>query len=85
LLKWQSQPARRSRSWELTLKNQRIASAFRIKKTPSLKTDLEDGEWWEVVWADAVNQASTETGLVDFPETCPWTMDEILDQAFFPE
>lgn len=85
LLKWQLQPARRGVSWELTLRNQRIGTERRLTKTPSLKSDLGDDSWWQAVWADAVDQASKATGLIDFPASCPWTIEQILDQTFFPD
>ena len=87
LLKWQYQPARRGASWEKTIKVQRTQVNRRIQKTPSFKHTLQDTEWWEDTWGDAITQASKETGieLTVFPESCPWTSEQILDQDFFPE
>jgi len=87
LLKWQYQPARRGASWEKTIKVQRTQVNRRIQKTPSFKHTLQDTEWWEDTWGDAITQASKETGieLTVFPESCPWTSEQILDQEFFPE
>ncbi len=87
LLKWQYQPARRGASWEKTIKVQRTQVNRRIQKTPSFKNTLQDTEWWEDTWGDAITQASKETGieLTVFPESCPWTSEQILDQDFFPE
>jgi Domain of unknown function DUF29 len=84
LLKWQFQPARRGASWEVTIKAQRRAVELRIKRTPSLKADLDDPEWWDLVWGDAVQQATKETGIESLPETCRWTRDQIMDGAFLP-
>jgi hypothetical protein len=38
-------------------------------------------------YAQACQLASAETGLprATFPESCPWTLAEILDDDFFPE
>ena len=83
LLKWHYQPERRGRSWELTLKEQRKQIARRLKKTPSLKADLNDPEWFEGVYGDAIVQALRETGLDCFPEVCPWTFEQIIDPEFF--
>ncbi len=85
LLKWTFQPARRGSSWETTIRNQRKAVAVRLRKTPSLQADLADAEWWDVVWGDAVYQAEKETGLKDLPATCPWSPEQIMDAAFFPQ
>ena len=86
LLKWQYQPARRGASWEKTIKVQRTQVNRRIQKTPSFKHTLQDTEWWEDTWGDAITQASKETGieLTVFPESCPWAAEQILDQEFFP-
>ena len=72
-------------SWQLTIRNQRKAVLRRLEDTPSLKGKLVDNRWLEAVWSDAVIQAATETGLSDFSEECPWTLDEILESSCFFE
>ena len=84
LLKWRYQPERQSNSWRRTIKEQRNAIRIGIKKTPSLRSDLSDTDWWSGVWSDAVAKAAEDTGVEEFPESCPWTIDAILDQAWFP-
>ena len=84
LLKWHFQPERQSRSWQLTIRNQRKAIHLHLKQTPSLKTRLNDTEWIEIVWGDAVYQASKETGFDDFPELCLWQIKDILSDSWLP-
>lgn len=84
LLKWQFQPERRGRSWQLTIRNQRKAIQLHLKQVPSLKSKLNDVEWMEIVWGDAVYQASIETGLDNFPEACPWSINDILIDGWMP-
>lgn len=84
LLKWHYQPERRGASWRNTITAQRHAIAVRLRRTPSLKATLRDAGWWEQVWADAVADATTETGLSGFPKTCPWTPDQIQDPGWLP-
>ncbi len=84
LLKWQHQPGRRGSSWTRTLKEQRKAIAAAIRQTPSLKASLSDPDWLAGVWADAVTKAVDETGLDNFPEDCPWSMEQVLTEEFFP-
>ncbi|HQV22933.1 MAG TPA: DUF29 domain-containing protein, partial [Agitococcus sp.] len=86
LLKWQYQPARRGSSWERTIKVQRTQVIRCLKKTPSLKSSLQDQDWLDSTWDDAITQATNETGieLTVFPESCPWASEQILDQDFFP-
>jgi hypothetical protein len=83
LLKWRHQPERRGNSWRNTIRAQRKGIARRLAKTPSLKADLADPEWWEAAWDDAVAQAGQETGL-EFPEACPWRPEQILSADFYP-
>jgi hypothetical protein len=85
LLKWQHQPERQGPSWQLTIAEQRRAIQRRIKRTPSLKPMLNDPDWQEGAWGDARGHAAQETGLSDFPEVCPWSMDQVLSAEFFPE
>lgn len=84
LLKWQFQPERQGRSWELTIRNQRKAIQLHLKQVPSLKSKLADVEWWEIIWGDAVYQASKETELDTFPETRLWSIDNILSDSWLP-
>jgi hypothetical protein len=84
LLKWHYQPERQSNSWRRTIKEQRNAITICIKKTPSLKSELHDTDWWSGVWSDAVAKASEETGLDIFPESCPWTIEALLDPLWLP-
>ena len=84
LMKWQYQPARRTRSWQRTINVQRDGLARRLEKTPSLKASVRDPEWLAEAWNDALASAIEETGLDAFPDNCPWTADRILDAAFWP-
>jgi hypothetical protein len=87
LLKWQCQPERRGSSWQATLRIQRTAIARRLKKTPSLKPMLMDNEWISDMWGDACQQAAEEMqiGVAILPESCSWTMEQALDEVFFPD
>lgn len=86
LLKWQYQPARQGTSWQLTIKTQRGRVKQRLRKTPSLKNCLKDADWWADAWADARDAAEKETSIAfdKFPETCPWTIEQILADDWFP-
>ncbi|MFN5514122.1 MAG: DUF29 domain-containing protein [Cyanobacteriota bacterium] len=87
LLKWQYQPARQGSSWQATIRTQRERLKHRLKKTPSLKTCLDDPEWWSDVWADARDLATKETAIPydQFPEHCPWSADHVLSETWFPK
>jgi len=85
LLKWQYQPGRRSTSWLRTIGNQRRRIGRLVQKTPSLKPLLADAEWLDEVWEDAVEIASRETGLDEFPQQSPWQLSEVFESDFLPE
>jgi hypothetical protein len=85
LIKWQYQPDRRGKSWQLTIHNQRRGIERRLKRTPSLKASLRDPEWWTDAWEDAFAQALSETGRTDLPQNRPWPTAQILDPDWLPD
>lgn len=85
LLKWRCQPERRGNSWRLTIEEQRRRIARRLNKSPSLKHDSDEA--LAEAYADAVLKAAKETGIdrQAFPDRCPFTLEQILDAAFWPD
>ena len=79
LLKWRLQPARRSRSWELTIREQRKESERVLRQNPSLQSELEAvlAEAYET----AALRAERETRLAAsvFPTAIPFTLREVLE------
>ncbi len=84
LLKWQYQASRRGASWEVAIRTQRRGILRRLDETPSLRAKLNQPAWWSGVWDDGVAQAAQETGLADFPETCPWSAEQVLALSWYP-
>ena len=86
LLKWQLQPSLRGASWERTFREQRKRVVRRLKKTPSLQPSLNDPEWLDDVWGDAVTLAVKDTGLdiTNLPEACPWRPADVLTEGWLP-
>jgi len=85
LLKWRFEPGLRGNSWRLSIEEQRRAVANHLAESPSLKARLPDA--LASAYADAVLAAERETGLArnTFPSACPWTYEQIMDAAFWPE
>src|SRR5262249_39651531 len=85
LLKWKFQPTLRDHSWKYTIKEQRIRTLERLEDSPSLKYELE--KKLESAYKLAVLGAAKETSLEeeDFPQKCPFTLAECLDDTFFPD
>ena len=84
LLKWKFQPSRKSRSWKLSIDEQRIQFLDVLKENPSLKPRLND--ILEDAYRLAIVKAAKETKLSkkDFPNICPWNWEEIMDSEFYP-
>ena len=84
LLKWKYQHEAVSSSWTGTIEEQRYRIARRLKKMPSLKnilpTLLDD------VYSDSIRGAVKDTGLNNtaFPTKCEWSIEQILDNDFYP-
>jgi len=85
LLKWRFQPSRRGASWEGPIINTRDELDDHLRDSPSLKPQVADA--LGVAYRRAAVDAVTETSLKKtiFPQTCPWTFDEIMDSTFYPE
>ena len=85
LLKWQYQPSHRTRSWDLTLKEQRRMSKTHFKDNPSLKAKLD--EILEDAYYIAKLKAERETFLSEttFPEKCKKKKKKIMSEEFYPD
>jgi Domain of unknown function DUF29 len=80
LLKWDHQPAHRSRSWRLTIWVQRKHVHKVLRKNPGLKPLV--GEAIADAYDVARIEAAGETDLDEdtFPLTCPYSYDEIMER-----
>ena len=85
LLKWQYQPTHRTRSWLRNIDQARDAFADRITRSPSLQGFPAQG--LVLAYRRARRDARTDTGLplATFPEACPWTVEQVLDENFWLE
>jgi hypothetical protein len=83
LLKWQFQPNLRSRSWQLTIKEQRLRLEKLLAENPSLRSNLDNVK--EKIYPLAVISAEKETGLSSLPVTCPYELNNIFSPEFLPE
>ncbi|PON14787.1 DUF29 domain-containing protein [Candidatus Entotheonella serta] len=86
LLKWRYQPERRQtgHSWEDSILEQRGSIASLLNDSPSLRRQVLP--LMSDHYPRARRRANSQTGLPlsTFPETCPWTEDQILDDDFWP-
>jgi len=79
------QRQRRSLSWDVTIITQRVDIKLLLKESPSLRPTLAAtlGD----IYATAHQEAARETGLdIDnFPEQSPFTLDQVLDDEWWPD
>jgi hypothetical protein len=80
LLKWDHQHDKRSRSWTLTVLEQRRRVQRQLRKNPGLKSRLDEA--LTDSYEDARIEASSETGLPmrTFPATRPFEYPEIMER-----
>jgi hypothetical protein len=81
LLKAKYQPQKHTRSWDNTIGVQRLHLTKYLRESPSLRPRLPEilADAYETARFDAEN----ETGLMldTFPETCEWTLAEVLEAS----
>jgi hypothetical protein len=87
LLKWQYQPRRRQtgHSWRSTIRTQRAALTDMLVDSHTMGQELPAlltrGYPLARQWACD----DTRLPLTTFPETCPWTLAQVLDDGFWPD
>ena len=84
LLKWEYQPQRRSRSWLTTIRVQRRNTIRLLQDNPSLKPYIQEA--LHEAYQNGRDLAVGETDLPykTFPQDCPYTFEEIMDDRFYP-
>jgi hypothetical protein len=85
LLRWQYQPSRAGASWQATIRVQRRDLAVHMADNQSLKSVLSQA--LDQAYGNAVIEAAAGTGLPEttFPQSCPWSYEQIMDPDFWPE
>jgi hypothetical protein len=85
LLKWRYQPSERSGSWRSSIRNARTEIQEILDDSPSLRSQVPTllAQRYPKGREDALD----ETGLHEsvLPHDCPWTVEQILDDHFWPE
>ena len=85
LLKWRHQADRRTGSWDSTIRTQRSEIEQLLEQSPSLRREI--GPALGRMYRTARRNAAAETGLplADFPETCPFNPDQVLEEEWLPD
>jgi hypothetical protein len=82
ILKWDRQPERRTRSWALSIEAQRIELQDVLGDNPGLRPCIPEAI--ARGYRKARLEAAKETDLDKkvFPETCPYSFDDIVNRPF---
>ena len=82
MLKWDHQPDRRTRSWALSIKDQRLEFAEVLADNPGLKSRQDEA--LARAYQRARIAAAKETGLDEeiFPSACPYSWEDIAARRF---
>ncbi len=82
ILKWDHQPPLRSRSWVLSIQEQRLEIADVLADNPGLKPRIDEAI--ARAYRRARIEAAKETGLDEdkFPTTCPYSLDDLTSRVF---
>jgi hypothetical protein len=86
LLKWRYDPAQEPRrGWRLTIRHARREIRKYLRRNPGLQH--YPARYLPDAYQVAREDAPDETALAPetFPETCPWTVQQVLDADFWPE
>ena len=84
LLKWFFQPELRGMSWQLNVQEQRDQLHELQADNPSLKNQMTTS--LDRTYPRAIKRAALETSLMEetFPKKCPFRLEDILNESFWP-
>ena len=82
LLKWQYQPQKRSRSWQVTIQLQRAEILDLLADNPSLKSYLDKAlsKGFRLGLALVLSETPIKKNLL--PNECPYNLEQLLDLSF---
>lgn len=82
MMKWDHQRSKRSTSWVYSIRNARFKLGLELRDSPSLKSKLAQAI--EDAYPEARHGAARQMRIDEdrLPETCPYTMADLLDRPF---
>jgi hypothetical protein len=85
LLKWRWQPNLQSHSWRVSIARERYNAVEHLQDNPGLRRRRH--ELFTKAYRGARLEAAAETGLPlrTFPESCPFTLEQAMDEGFWPD
>lgn len=85
LMKWQYQSNLKNKSWKGTIVRQRIDIKDVLEENPSLKPQLDEILPKAYKYALAILEEETPLELKSIPQKCSYTIEQCLDDGFYPE
>jgi hypothetical protein len=84
LLKWVYQPTQSWPSWLRGI-DARHELNWRLSRNLSLRSKLPVSLAWAYPRAKQLAAQDTGLPLATFPATCPWSLEQLLDEDFWPD
>lgn len=84
LLKWKYQPDRRGPSWARTIVVQRQSIRALLDENPSFQPVLSEMAIAAYANAAAIVSIVIHQPRSKFPDACPFTLEQLLDENFLP-
>lgn len=85
LLKWRFQPGRRGAGWTSTIFEQRRRLIGLLEESPSLRAFAQKEVFNSYPAARLLAAKETGIALSAFPESCPFTPEQLFDLEYYPE
>ena len=82
MLKWDFQPAKRSRSWDASIFSNRHRILRLLKVNPSLRARQEASIEAAYEFARRSAARQTRLDLASFPEACPYDWSQIMESPY---
>ena len=84
LLKYEYQKHLRSRSWKASIDEPRVQIAFVMKDNPSLKSQINEKVAEAYKSSLFLMDKETDIPRQALPATCPYTLEQLQDDEFYP-
>lgn len=84
LARWARQEGNQCLLWHrlITLQRQRIARM--LEAEPGLRATLADPPCLRDAWLECLLKVIGEVNCFTLPDDCPWTIEQVLSQDYFP-
>jgi len=83
LIKWRYQPGHWCVRWKVAIRNRRSEVDEVLSESPSLRPALHDV--LPRAFRNGVTEVFSELGIDHLPETCPWTIEQVMSPDFLPD